>query len=192
MNIDAILKLYVTQELVDTINQLRNGQASDTKNVSSAIINHDIRRVTEHLLLRVYNKVIKPSEEPPPNWRDSTVKVVYPHQTSNNQLSQQSSCQATPRRSNRSDRKPPISTKRFRIAAIDFKEVFVHSGAQQHLAGSARTRHLKNHPFRCSHKLTTSSEHTCTRNRVTHSPRSCSLDPYNTSNREVEQRQPGS
>ena len=52
------------------------GNAANARGVNADMIKHSTRRVKPHLL-RPYNKVIKPNEEPPPNWRDTTNKVVY-------------------------------------------------------------------------------------------------------------------
>ena len=43
--------------------------AADTRGVNAEMIKHYTRRVKKHSL-RLYCKVTKPSEEPPPNWRD--------------------------------------------------------------------------------------------------------------------------
>ena len=51
------------------------------------MIKHSTRRVKKQLP-RFYNEVIKSNEEPPPIWRDTTIKVIYksgyPSSPSNN------------------------------------------------------------------------------------------------------------
>ena len=40
------------------------------------MIKYCTKRLKKHLP-RLYNRAIKPHEQPPPNWRDTTVKSVY-------------------------------------------------------------------------------------------------------------------
>ena len=54
----------------------KNGQSCKRERCQRRLIKHSTRRVKPHLL-RPCNKVIKPKEEPPPNWRDTTIKVIY-------------------------------------------------------------------------------------------------------------------
>ena len=70
---------------------IQEGQASDARGVTAEMIKHSSRRVKQHLL-RLYNNVMSPNENPFQNWRDSTTKVIYkteirhPHQATDSSL----------------------------------------------------------------------------------------------------------
>ena len=49
---------------------------SSTRRVNAEIIKNSTRRLQQHLR-RLYSKAIKPFEQLPPDWRDTTIKVIY-------------------------------------------------------------------------------------------------------------------
>ena len=83
-------------------------------------------------MVNLYN-VMKLSEERPPNWRDSAIKVIYktetcptnfPSHVYNPNETLHQSRQTTCTQSTSSGRKPPSGTRSLRVAAIDFKRSF--------------------------------------------------------------------
>ena len=63
------------QEINDAINQLKRGKEADTKGVNAEMIKYSTRR--QKHVLRLYNRAIKHHEQPPPNRRDTAIKVIY-------------------------------------------------------------------------------------------------------------------
>ena len=62
------------QEFDNAFSQPRKGTAADTRGFNAEMIKYSTRIVKEHVQ-RVANKVTRTSEELPPNWLDTTVKV---------------------------------------------------------------------------------------------------------------------
>ena len=59
---------FTMQDLNDAINQLKGGKAADTRGVNAKISNkfYDCTK-----------KAIHPNEQPPSNWRETTIKMIF-------------------------------------------------------------------------------------------------------------------
>ena len=69
-------KPFTMQELNDAINQLKRGKAADRRGVNADMIKYSTRRLIKKHVLRLHSKAIKPHEQLPPNWRDTTINVL--------------------------------------------------------------------------------------------------------------------
>ena len=68
-------KPFTMQDIIDAIDQMNRGKAGNTRGVNAEMITYSTRRLRTHLL-RLYNKAIKTHEQPPPTWRNTTIKVT--------------------------------------------------------------------------------------------------------------------
>ena len=73
---EATIPDFTQQELRKAIKQLKTGRCKDTAGITAELLKAGGATLEQHLL-KLYNDVIKPTQQAPEQWRRTTISVLH-------------------------------------------------------------------------------------------------------------------